>query len=423
MAKNERYVVGLDIGTTKISCVVAEMKENGAVSVVGNGRAPSRGLRKGVVVHMDATVEAIKTAVEAAELMAGVSVESATVGIAGAHIRSFNSRGVVAVSGKDGTVSKDDVKRVLEAAQAVSIPQDREVLHMLPQEFVLDDQGGIADPAGLTGQRLEANVHIVTAATTSVQNLVTCVNRAGIVVRDTVLEQLAAAEAVLGRDEKELGVALIDVGGGTTDLAIFEKGSIWHTAVLPVGGNHFANDLAVGLRTPIPDAERLKLKYGCAVSSMVEGDEAIEVPSVGERKPRLLSRQVMAEILQPRAEEIFTLIHEEVVRAGFEKQLNAGLALTGGGSLLPGMVEVAEQIFDLPVRRGQAAGIDGLTEPTSGPDDATAIGLALYGARHRGPRRWPSIAFRGGRSRATKPGAGVLGRVGGKVRSWFTQMF
>ena len=383
MAKNERYVVGLDIGTTKISCVIAEIKDKETVDVVGLGSAPSRGLRKGVVVNLDATVEAVKACVEEAEMMAGVSVESATVGIAGGHIRSFNSRGVVAIAGKERTVGRDDWKRVVDAARAVSIPQDREILHVLPQEFVLDDQNGIANPVGMTGNRLEANVHIVTAATTSVQNLVTCVNRAGIMVRDTVLEQLATAEAVLSTDERELGVALIDVGGGTTDLAIFEKGSIWHTAVLPAGGDHFTNDMAVGLRTPIPDAERLKRKHGCALATLVEGDEAIEVPTVGGRKPRLLSRQVMAEILQPRAEEILTLLRDEIVRAGFDRLLNAGVVLTGGGSQLAGMSEVAEQVFDLPVRQGQPTGVGGLTEPESAPQFATAVGLALYGARNR----------------------------------------
>ena len=414
MARNERYVVGLDIGTTRISCVVAEMKEQGNVEVVGVGEAPSRGLRKGVVVHLDMTVEAIKAAVEQAEVMAGVNVESATVGIAGPHIRSFNSRGVVAVSGKDRTVSKEDMKRVLDAARAVSIPQDREILHVLPQEFVLDNQGGITSPVGLNGSRLEANVHIVTASTTSVQNLVTCVNRAGVEVRDTVLESLASAEAMLSQDEKELGVALIDVGGGTTDLALFERGSIWHTSVLPVGGGHFTNDLAVGLRTPIPDAERLKLKHGCALATMVEDNDAIEVPSIGgERKPRLLQRQVMASILQPRAEEIFALLREEIERAGFEKQLNAGLVLTGGGSLLPGMTEVAEQVFDLPVRRGQAGGGVGLGDTECGPQHGSAIGLALYGARHRGPRPRPSL----------HSGGGFLGRVGGRMKALIKEMF
>jgi cell division protein FtsA len=412
MPKNERYIVGLDIGTTKISCVIGELTEHGAVDVVGIGSAPSRGLRKGVVVNLDATVDAVKACVEEAELMAGVAVETATVGIAGGHIRSFNSRGVVAISGKERTVSRDDVRRVLDAARAVSIPQDREILHVLPQEFVLDDQGGITQPVGMTGARLEANVHIVTAATTSIQNLVTCVNRAGIEVRDTVLEQMAASEAVLSPDEKDLGVALIDVGGGTTDLAIFERGSIWHTAVLPAGGDHFTNDLAVGLRTPIPDAERLKKRFGCALATLVEDEEAIEVPSVGGRKPRMLSRQVMAEILQPRAEEIFTLIHEEVERAGFDKLLNAGVVLTGGGTLLPGMVEVAEQIFDLPVRQGTPVGIGGLTEPASGPHFATAVGLALHSARHRSPdaRRFPVSS-------------GMIVKLGHRVRTWFADMF
>jgi cell division protein FtsA len=412
MPKNERYIVGLDIGTTNISCVVAEIRETGSVDIVGLGLAPSRGLRKGVVVNLDATVDAVRSCVEEAEMMAGVAVESATVGIAGGHIRSFNSRGVVAISGKDRTVSREDLRRVMDAARAVSIPQDREILHVLPQEFVLDDQGGITQPVGMTGARLEANVHIVTAATTSIQNLVTCVNRAGIEVRDTVLEQMAASEAVLTVDERDLGVALIDVGGGTTDLAIFEKGSIWHTAVLPAGGDHFTNDLAVGLRTPIPDAERLKKKHGCSLATLVEGDEGIEVPSVGGRKPRMLSRQVMAEILQPRAEEIFTLIHEEVGRAGFEKLLNAGVVLTGGGSLLPGMVEVAEQVFDLPVRLGQPGGVNGLTEPASGPQFATAVGLALHSARHaKDHPRGFSVA------------PGMFVKLGHRVRNWFAEMF
>ena len=340
-------------------------------------------------------------------------MESATVGIAGGHIRSFNSRGVVHVNSKDRTVSREDLRRVMEAARAVSIPQDREILHVLPQEFVLDEQGGIAAPVGLIGSRLEANVHIVTAATTSIQNLVTCANRSGIEVRDTVLEQLAVSETALSTDEKELGVALIDIGGGTTDLAIFEKGTIWHTAVLPVGGDHFTNDLAVGLRTPIPDAEKLKKRHGCALSSMVQENEIIEVPTVGGRKPRLLSHQVMAEIIQPRAEEIFTLIHDEVQRAGFDKNLNAGVVLTGGGGMLLGLTEVAEQIFDLPVRHGQPAGVDGLIEPASGPQHTAAIGLALYGSRNQIPPRRVPLGMP----------IGALGRVGGRVRAWFSEMF
>lgn len=413
MGKLERYVVGLDIGTTKICCIVGEVRDSGALHVVGIGESPSRGLRKGVVVNLDATVEAVKAAVAEAELMAGVNVEKATVGIAGGHIRSFNSRGVVTVSARDRTVSAEDVRRVLDAARAVSIPQDREILHVLPQEFVLDDQGGIASPIGLIGSRLEANVHIVTGATTSMQNLVGCVNRAGIEVRDTVLEQLAAAESVLSEDERELGVALIDIGGGTTDLAIFERGSIWHTAVLPVGGDHFTNDLAVGLRTPIPDAERLKKKHGCALSSLVQESDVVEVPTVGGRKPRLLSQQVMAEILQPRAEEIFQLLQQEIVRAGFEKMLNAGVVLNGGGCLLPGTTEVAEQVFDMPVRQAQPGGAEGLVDPACGPQHATAIGLTLYGAHNR----------REGRKATLNVPTGALGRVGDRVRTWFSEMF
>jgi cell division protein FtsA len=411
MPKSERYVVGLDIGTTKIGCVVAELRGPDAVDVVGLGEAPSRGMRKGVVVNLEATAEAVKAAVEQAELMAGVHVESATVGIAGGHIRSFNSRGVVAVSGKERTVTREDLRRVLDAARAVSIPEDREIVHVLAQEFVLDDQGGISSPVGMNGARLEANVHIVTASSTSVQNLVSCVNRAGVEVRDTVLEQLAVAESVLSQDEKDLGVALIDIGGGTTDLAIFERGSIWHTAVLAVGGDHFTNDLAVGLRTPIPDADRLKRKFGCAMASLVEEHEPVEVPTVGGRKPRLLSRQVMAEILQPRAEEIFTLVQEEITRAGFGKLLNAGVVLMGGGCSLPGMTEVAEQLFDLPVRVGQPGGAGGLTD--SGPQYATAVGLALYGARHQRPRRRSAVPS----------GTEAFSRMGGRVRAWFSEMF
>ena len=413
MARTEQYVVGLDIGTTEICCVIAEIRHEEPPRLVGLGSAPSRGLRKGVVVNVTATVDAIRNALDRAEAMAGVSVELATVGIAGGHIRSFNSRGVVAVSGRGGTVTADDVERVLAAAQAVSIPQDREILHVLPQEFVLDDEGAITSPVGMTGQRLEANVHIVTSASNAVQNLVTCVNRAGVEVRDTVLEQLAVSRAVLGDDEQELGVALIDIGGGTTDLAILEKGSIWHTAVLPVGGDHFTNDLAVGLRTPIPDAERLKKLFGCAMSAMTRDSDAIEVPSVGGRRPRQLSRQLLAEILQPRATEIFSLLQEEVARAGFDRTLNAGVVLAGGGSLLPGMAEVAEGVFDLPVRHGQPAGADSLTDAKAGPQHATGIGLAMFGAKGRPARRRTSL---------TVP-VGSIANLGGRVRAWLAEMF
>jgi len=411
MARNGRYVVGLDIGTAKICCVIAELQDDGALHLAGAGETPSRGLRKGVVANVDATVEAIKTAVGKAEMAAGVNVEHAIIGIAGGYVRSFNSRGVVAVSGRDHTVSAEDVARVLAAAQAVTIPQDREIVHVLPQEYMLDDQGGITQPRGLVGARLEANVHIVTSATHSIQNLVTCVNRAGIEVRDTVIGQLAAAEAVLTQDERDLGVALLDIGGGSTDLAIFEHGSLWYTATLPVGGEHFTNDLAVGLRTPVPEAERLKLEHGCALASMVQDQGTIEVASVGGRQPRLLSLQVLAEILQPRAVEIFTLIREEIGRAGFDRSLNAGIVFSGGGSLLPGMVEAAEQVFDLPVRLGQPQLVEDPASDGSSLRYATAIGLALYGARARPPRRVAGQL------------AVPLGGFGGRFKSWVTGLF
>ena len=413
MAKSGRYVVGLDIGTTKICCVVTEIADDGGLTIVGLGEAPSRGLRKGVVVNLDATVDSIKAAVATAELMAGVDVEQATVGIAGGHIRSFNSRGVVAVSGRDHAVSAEDIERVIAAAQAVSIPQDREILHVLPQEFVLDEQGGIAAPKGMIGSRLEANVHVVTASSMAVQNLVTCVNRAGIEVRDTVVELLAVADAVLTQDERELGVALLDIGGGTTDLAIFERGSVWHTAVLPVGGDHFTNDLAVGLRAPIPDAERLKRQSGCALISMAQDEGTVDVPSVGGRKPQTVSLRVVAEILQPRAEEIFTLIQQEVARAGFDRAINAGVVLSGGGAILPGIVEVAEQVFDLPVRVGLPQGAQGLGEPGPAPLYATAVGLARYGARHRPPRT----------RMAVRVPVGGISRVGVRFRAWISGLF
>ena len=414
MPKNERYIVGLDIGTTKISCVVAEMRESGSVDIVGLGSAPSRGLRKGVVVNLDATVDAVRSCVEEAEMMAGVAVESATVGIAGGHIRSFNSRGVVAISGKERTVSREDLRRVMDAARAVSIPQDREILHVLPQEFVLDDQGGITQPVGMTGARLEANVHIVTAATTSIQNLVTCVNRAGIEVRDTVLEQMAASEAVLTADERDLGVALIDIGGGTTDLAIFEKGALWHTAVLQVGGEHFTNDVAVALRTPVNEAEKIKKKHGCALTSMVPDEDSIEVPSVGGRKPRIMARQVLGDVVQARAEEVCQMIFNEVRRAGFDRSLNSGVVLTGGGGILEGMPEIAEQIFDMPVRRGTPSGIGGLVDVVASPVYSTAVRLVLYGHRNRAGR---GIA-------ASRPAAtGTFGKVTGRLMGWLSDFF
>ena len=319
MASNERYLVGLDVGTSKITAVVAEMMDNGGLEIIGIGVAEAQGIRRGAVVNLEAAVDSIKRAIEEAELMAGVEIDSVYLAVSGPHIKGFNSRGVIAVAGKNREVTRDDVRRAIDAAKAVALPNGREIVHVLPQDFVVDDQDGIGAPVGMTGARLEVNVHIITGSTTATQNVVACVNRAGMSVADAIIEQVAASEAVLTPDEKELGVALVDIGGGTTDVAIFERGSIWHTGVVGIGGDHFTNDIAVGLRTPIPDAEKLKRKCGCCLSSLVDEEETMEVASVGGRKPRVMSKRVLSEILQPRAEEIFHLVWDEIRRAGYEK--------------------------------------------------------------------------------------------------------
>ncbi|HVB38593.1 MAG TPA: cell division protein FtsA, partial [Vicinamibacterales bacterium] len=354
----------------------------------------------------------IKKAIEEAELMAGIEIDSVHLGIAGPQLKGFNSRGVIAVAGKNREISRDDVRRAIDAAKAVSLPSGREILHVLPQDFVVDEQDGIGAPVGMTGARLEVNVHIVTGSMSSTQNIVACVNRAGVNVLETVTEQLAASEAVLTEDEKELGVALVDIGGGTTDIAIFEHGSLWHTAVVGVGGDHFTNDIAVGLRTPIPDAEKVKRKSGCALSAMVDEDETIDVASVGGRKPRVMARRILSEILQPRAEEIFHLVWDEIRRAGYERSLNSGIVLTGGGAILEGMPEIAEQIFDLPIRRGCPVGVGGLADHVNSPSFATGVGLVLYGYRN--------LTGEGAR---TPVGAGALGRVAGRLRGLFKEFF
>lgn len=410
MARHERYVVGLDIGTSKVCTVVGEMLDEGGVDVIGLGVAESRGLKRGVVVNLEAAVESIRKSIEEAELMAGVEIGTVHLGINGPHIKGFNSRGVVAVAGKNREVTRDDVRRAIDAARAVSLPAGREILHVLPQDFVVDEQEGIGAPVGLTGARLEVNVHIVTGSATATQNLVACVNRAGVEVTDTVIGQLAAAEAVLTPDEKELGVAVLDVGGGTADLAIFERGSLWHTAVVAVGGDHFTNDIAVGLRTPIPEAEKIKRRSGCALSSMVDEEETIEVASVGGRRPRVMARRILSDILQPRAEEIFHLVWDEINKAGYEKSLNSGLVFTGGGSILDGLSEIAEQIFDLPIRRGSPAGVGGLTDHVANPAYATAVGLVLYAERHRAPE-------------AARSGGGAFTRMVGRLRTVFKEFF
>jgi len=382
MAKNQEIIVGLDIGTTKICCIIGEVKGEKELDIIGIGRHPSTGLRKGVVINIESTVESIKCAVEEAELMAGVEVESVYVGIAGNHVMGFNSHGVIAVN-KSREVTQADIDRVLDAAQAVNIPPDREVIHTLPQEYILDDQEGIKEPIGMSGVRLEAKVHIVTGAVASAQNIVRSVNRAGLEVNDIVLEPLASSEAVLGPDEKELGVALVDIGGGTADLALFQEDSIKHTTVLAIGGNHLTNDIAVGLRTPQKEAEKIKKEYGCASSALVKKDETIEVPSTGGREPRILSRQVLSEIVEPRVEEIFNMIKREIEISGLYGLISSGVVLTGGTSLMEGMVEVAERVFKLPTRLGYPKRVGGLVDVVRSTIFATGVGLLKYGHIHR----------------------------------------
>ena len=404
-SKAPELVVGLDVGTTKICAVVGEPRPGGGLDIVGVGNAPSRGLRRGIVVNIDSTVEAIKQAVAEAEQMAG--------GVAGGHVRSLNSRGVVAISGREREVSTLDVERAIDAARAINVPQDREIIHVLPQTFMVDDADGVREPVGMSGVRLEVECHIVTAAVTSVQNVVRSVNRAGLAVQDVVLEPIASAEAVLFPDEKELGVVLIDIGGGTTDMALFRDGAVWHTAVLPLGGDHITNDVAVGLRTPMADAEALKKRYGCALTSMVPAEETVDVPSVGGRKPRELSRQVLSEIIQPRMEEIFTLVAQGLAKAGFQDAATAGVVVTGGSSIMEGVPELAEAVFDMPVRRGVPAEVGGLAEVVRSPIYATGVGLALYGARRQTTGVTPLDSNDGA----------ILTRLGRRLAGWFGEIF
>jgi cell division protein FtsA len=408
VGRRERYLVGLDVGTSKVAALVGEMGDHQNLDVVGLGVAESKGIRRGVIVNLEAAVESIKKAIEDAEHMAGVEIDSVYLGLSGPHAKGFNSRGVVAVAGKTREISREDVRRAIDAAKAVTLPSGREILHVLPQDFVVDEQDGITDPVGMHGARLEVNVHIVTGASSSIQNIVACVNRAGVNVVDTVLAQIAASEAALTPDERDLGVTLVDIGGGTTDIAIFERGSLWHTGVIALGGDHFTNDIAVGLRTPVPDAEKVKRKCGCALSDIVDDDETIEVASVGGRRPRVMARKILAEILQPRAEEVFNLVWDEIRRAGYEKSLNSGIVLTGGGALLDGVAEIAEQIFDLPIRRGYPVGLGGMADHINSPAFATAAGLLIYGQRaHAGE----------------SAGAGAFGRLTGRVRGLFKEFF
>jgi cell division protein FtsA len=374
----EDLIVGLDIGTSKICAVVGELRPDGRVDIVGMGSHPSIGLRKGMVINIENTVNSIKEAIEEAETMAGCEISSVYAGIAGGHIKGFNSHGIIALKNRE--VTKRDIERVIDAARAVAIPMDREVIHTLPQEFIVDDQAGITDPAGMSGVRLEVKIHIVTGAVTSAQNIIKCANRAGLDVYDIILESLASSEAVLSDEERNLGVALIDFGGGTTDLAVFSQGSIKHTSVLTLGGDNLSNDIAIGIRTPFKEAEKIKIKYGCGLTSLIGKDETVEVPSVGERAPRTISRELIGEILEPRVEEIFSLIYQELMRSGYDELVTSGVVATGGSSLLPGVPEILEQVFNMPARIGYPSNIGGLKEIVNSPMYATAVGLVLYGA-------------------------------------------
>jgi cell division protein FtsA len=375
----ENIIVGLDIGTTKIGCIIAELDADRNVKIVGVGTSRSEGLRRGVVVNLEKTVVSIGRAIEEAELMAGVEVRNVYAGIAGDHIRSINSHGVIAVSRGGVEITRADIGRVVDAAKAVAIPMDREILHILPQEFTVDDQKGIKDPTGMAGIRLEVDVHIVTGAVSSAQNLVKAIQQAGYQVRDLVLEPLASSYGVLTDDERELGVALLDIGGGTTDIALFHEGSIRHTAVIGLGGNSVTNDIAIGLRTPARDAERIKERYGAAVASTVDPDEEIVVPHMAGQGERRVSRELLASIIQPRMEEILTLARDDIRKTGWHDKVPSGFVLTGGAAALPETVDLAEEILSLPVRIGRPLGVTGLVDSVDEPRFATGVGLVIYG--------------------------------------------
>lgn len=383
MTKKDRHIVALDIGSTKTCALIGEVEEDGSAKFAAFGAAESKGWRKGQIVNLDLAVSSIRRAVEEAETIVGVPVESALIGVAGSHVRGVNSRGGITVGAKPRDVQRDDVRRAIEAARGVTLPEDREVLHVLPQEFSLDAQDNIRDAIGMVGQRLEANVHIVTASGTATQNIVTAVNRAGVRVDDTVLEPLASAEACLTQDERELGSCLLDIGGGTTEMIAYTGGVVRHTGAVPVGGDHFTNDLAVGLRTPIPEAEKIKREHACALRDLVKQDFGIEIASVGDRPPRTVFARMLSEIVEPRSQELMILVRDELRRAGLASQIPAGIVLTGGGAHLRGLVELAERVFNLPVRVAAPRGLEGMSEEVSRPEYSTAVGLVLYGMRAR----------------------------------------
>ncbi|MEJ2452554.1 MAG: cell division protein FtsA [Candidatus Thiodiazotropha sp.] len=377
----KNLIIGLDIGTSKVVAIVGEVRSDGGIEIIGIGSHPSRGLKKGVVVNIESTVQSIQRAVEEAELMAGCEIHSVYAGIAGSHIRSLNSHGIVAI--KDKEVTHGDVERVIDAARAVAIPADQKILHILPQEFIIDEQEGIREPTGMSGVRLESRVHMVTGAVSAAQNIVKCIRRCGLEADDLILEQLASSYSVLSDDEKELGVCLVDIGGGTTDIAVFTGGAIRHTAVIPIAGDQVTNDIAVALRTPTQHAEEIKIKYACALTQLATSDETIEVPSIGERPPRRLSRQTLAEVVEPRYEELMTLIQAELRRSGFEDVIAGGVVLTGGSSKMEGVIDLAEEVFHMPVRLGVPQYVSGLSDVVRNPIYSTGVGLLLFGQRNR----------------------------------------
>jgi cell division protein FtsA len=407
--ETKNLIVGLDIGTSKIAAIVAEMRAEGGFEIIGMGSAPSRGLRKGVVVNIESTVNAIQRALEEAELMADVKIREVWTGIAGSHIKSFNSHGMVAV--KDREVSQADVDRVVETAQAIPIPTDQQILHVLNQEFVIDGQEDVREPLGMSGVRLEVKVHIVTGAVSAAQNIMKCVRRCGLEVNDLILQPLASAMAVLSEDERDLGVCLADVGGGTTDLAVFTQGAIRHTAVIPIAGDQITNDIAMALRTPTKEAEEIKRRHGCALRELAEAQEMIEVPGVGDRGPRKLSRQTLAEVIEPRVEELYALIQAELRRSGLEELLSSGIVITGGSAAMQGMVELGEEVFHMPVRLGLPAYAGGLSEVIRNPRFSTGVGLLMAGMQQRE------------RQQIAKMQSGSVKHVIERMRKWFETNF
>jgi cell division protein FtsA len=382
LAKKDRYIIGLDVGSTKTCALIAEI-DGEQVKFLALGAAESKGLRKGLIVNLDSTVSSIRRAIEEAEGVANVPVESAVIGVAGGHVRGVNSRGGVTLGNRARDIERDDVRRAVDAARNITLPEDREVLHVLPHEFMVDAQDGIRDAVGMVGQRLEANVHLVTSSIAATQNLVTAANRAGILVSDTILEPLASAEASLTQDERDLGCCLLDIGGGTTELIVYGGGVVRHTSAVPVGGDHFTNDLAVGLRTPIPEAEKIKRRHGYAASSLLHEDTSIEIASVGDRPPRTIFARMLTDIIEPRAMELLALIREDLQRSGLDRQIPAGFVLAGGGARLNGLIDLAEQSFHLPVRIAEPKGLADLPEQVAQPEYATVVGLVMYGAKTR----------------------------------------